>query len=216
MSVTEYEMYLWTVVVVLVTKLCPTLVTPWTVAHQAPLSMGFPRQEYWSGLPFPSPKNLPHPEIEPASPALQADSLPLATRETLTDCGWHYFVCVCVGYKLPLLILHFPSTLLTKATSVKNVSHTVVSNSGIPWTVACQAPLSMEFSRQEYWSEYQFPSPGYFPNPGIEPRSPALQVDSLPSEPPGKQSHKEPPKENISRSSFPRMCQGFKKKKKRP
>ena len=44
--------------------------TPWTVAHQAPLSMGFPRQEYWSRLPFPSPGNLPDPGIEPKSPAL--------------------------------------------------------------------------------------------------------------------------------------------------
>ena len=43
---------------------------PWTVAHQAPLSMGFPRQEHWSGLPFPSPGCLPDPGIEPASPAL--------------------------------------------------------------------------------------------------------------------------------------------------
>ena len=50
--------------------------TPQTVAHQAPLSMGFSRQEYWSGLPFPSPGELPDPGIEPASPALQADSLP--------------------------------------------------------------------------------------------------------------------------------------------
>ena len=49
--------------------------TPWTVAHQAPLSMGFSRQEYWSGLLFPSPGNLPDPGIEPGSPALQADSL---------------------------------------------------------------------------------------------------------------------------------------------
>ena len=45
-------------------------VTPWTVAHQAPLSMGFSRQEYWSGLPFPSPRDLPDPGIEPRSPAL--------------------------------------------------------------------------------------------------------------------------------------------------
>ena len=55
--------------------------TPWTVAHQAPLSMGFSRQEYWSGLPFPSPGDLPNPGIEPASlasPALQADSLLLS------------------------------------------------------------------------------------------------------------------------------------------
>ena len=50
-------------------------VTPWTVAHQAPLSMGFSRQEYWSGLPFPSPGDLPNPGIEPRSPALQADTL---------------------------------------------------------------------------------------------------------------------------------------------
>ena len=47
-----------------------------TVAHQAPLSVGFSRQEYWSGLPFPSPGDPPNPGIEPKSPALQADSLP--------------------------------------------------------------------------------------------------------------------------------------------
>ena len=51
------------------------IATPWIVAHQASLSMGFSRQEYWSGLPFPSPGDLPEPGIEPRSPALQADSL---------------------------------------------------------------------------------------------------------------------------------------------
>ena len=50
--------------------------TPRTVAHQAPLSVGFSRQEYWSGLPVPSPEDLPDPGIEPRSPVLQADSLP--------------------------------------------------------------------------------------------------------------------------------------------
>ena len=50
--------------------------TPWTATCQAPLSMGFPRQEYWSGLPFPSPRDLPDPGIEPKSPAPRADSLP--------------------------------------------------------------------------------------------------------------------------------------------
>ena len=55
-----------------------------------------------------------------------------------------------------------------------------------PWTVDSQAPLSMEFSRQEYWSGLPFPSPGDFPKPGIEPGSPALQAESLQSEPPGK------------------------------
>ena len=57
-------------------KLYPTLVSRWTVARQAPLSMGFSRQEYWSRLPFPSPGDLPTPGIEPRSLALQADSLP--------------------------------------------------------------------------------------------------------------------------------------------
>ena len=57
-------------------KSCPTLESAWTVAHLAPLSMGFPRQGHWSGLPFPSPGDLPDPGIKPGCPALQADSLP--------------------------------------------------------------------------------------------------------------------------------------------
>ena len=57
---------------------------------------------------------------------------------------------------------------------------------GTIWTVAYLAPLSMGFPRQEYWSGLPFPSPGDLPDPGIEPRSPALQADTLPSEPPGK------------------------------
>ena len=56
-------------------RLCCIFATPWSVAHQAPLSMGFSRQEYWSGLPFPSSGDLPNPGIEPRSPALQADAL---------------------------------------------------------------------------------------------------------------------------------------------
>ena len=58
--------------------------TPWTVAYQAPLSMGFSRQEYWSGLPFPSPGDLPDPGIEPGSPALEADAL------TSEPSLWHF------------------------------------------------------------------------------------------------------------------------------
>ena len=57
---------------------------------------------------------------------------------------------------------------------------------GTPWTVAYPAALSMGFSREEYWSGLPFPSPGDLPNPGIEARSPTLQADALPSEPPGK------------------------------
>ena len=68
---TVYKMSAWC----LVAKSCSTLATPWTVTCQAPLSMGFSRQEYWSGLPFPSPGDHPDLGIEPRSPALLADSL---------------------------------------------------------------------------------------------------------------------------------------------
>ena len=60
-----------------------------------------------------------------------------------------------------------------------------------PMDCSCQAPLSMEFSRQEHWSGLPFPSPGDLPNPGIKPGSPASQADSLPSEPPGKPTFKD-------------------------
>ena len=66
------------------------------------------------------------------------------------------------------------------------LSHSVMSNSATLWTAACQAPLSMRFSNQEYPSGLPCPPSGDLPNLGAEPRSPALQVDSLPSEPSGK------------------------------
>ena len=66
----------------------------------------------------------------------------------------------------------------------KSLSH--VRLFATPWTVAYQAPPSMGFSRQECWSGLPFPFPGDLPDPGIEPGSPALQADTLPSEPPGK------------------------------
>ena len=73
----------------LVTKLCLTLVTPQTVACQTLLSIGFCRQEYWSGLPFPSPGDLPDPGLELDSPALQADSLQTELwREALKYLKW--------------------------------------------------------------------------------------------------------------------------------
>ena len=73
------------------------------------------------------------------------------------------------------------------------------------WTVAHQAPLSMGFSRQEYWIGLPYPPPGAIPNPGIEPESPAspaLQVDSLPTEPPGKPRERNlciPPQRKLGR-----------------
>ena len=69
-------MYVVCVCVCVLLRLCPTLCDPVDCTQQAPLSMEFPRQEYWSGLSFPSPGDLLNPGIEPGSPALQADSLP--------------------------------------------------------------------------------------------------------------------------------------------
>ena len=149
--------------------------TPGAVAHQAPRSMGFSRQEYWSGLPFPSPGELPNPGIEPGSPVLQANFLP---SEPLAPLPRKRF--------LPPIFLFLKSSSLEKSSkhNVKLLSR--VQLFVTPWTVACQAPLSMGFPRQEHWSGLPFASPGDLPEPGIEPRSPALQADSLPSEPLGK------------------------------
>ena len=71
-----------------------------------------------------------------------------------------------------------------KKVKVKSLSR--VRLFAAPWTIAYLAPQSLQFSRQGYWSGLSFPSPGELPDPGIEPRSPTLQADALPSEPPRK------------------------------
>ena len=76
----------------------------------------------------------------------------------------------------------------TYSHSHKLLSH--VQLFATPWTITYQAPLCMGFSRQEYWSGLPFPSPGNLSNTGIEPGSPTLQADALPSEPPGKPVNK--------------------------
>ena len=124
--------------------------TPWTIAHQAPLSMGFSRQEYWTSLPFPYSGDLPNPGIKHGSPALQVDSL------LLSHLGSPLF-------SLLLLLSHFSRVRLCAT----------------PDTAAHQAFPSLRFSRQEHWSELPFLSPGDPPNPGTELKSPVLQVDSL-------------------------------------
>ena len=126
--------------------------------------MEFSRQEYWSGLSCPPSGDLPNPEIEPRSPALQADSL-------LSE--------------MPGKPKMAPVMLERKKVKVKVKLLSLVPLFGIPWTVVYQASLSMGFSRQEYWSGLPFLSPGDLPNPGIKPGSPTLQADVLPSEPPG-------------------------------
>ena len=75
--------------------------TPWTAAYQAPLSVGFSKQEYWSGLPFPSPEHFPDPGIQPGSPALQANALTTAFY-------WFYMSCCCLldGVDRKVLINH--------------------------------------------------------------------------------------------------------------
>ena len=114
--------------------------------------MGFSRQEYRSGLPFPSPGDLPDPGTEPTG----------FLTATLARAGGFF---------------------TTEPPEVKSLSR--VRLFATPWTVAYQAPPSMKCSRQEYRSGLPFPSPGDLPDPGIEPGSPALPANALPSEPLG-------------------------------
>ena len=121
------------------------VVTLWAIACQASLSMRFSKQEYWSGLPCPSLGDLPDPGIKPTSlclPHWQVGSLPLA-----------------------------PPGKPSETTKRENENHSVGSSSETSWTVACQAPLSREFSRQEYWSGLPFPPPEDLPDPGVKPES---------------------------------------------
>ena len=132
------------------------------------------RQEYWSGLPFPSPGHLPGPVIEARSPSLQADRsfTEWATREAHSHWSlWrksnnleYISTMICI---LLLCVCYF-------------LSHVRLFAS--PWTVPSQAPLSMGFSRQEHWNGLPFLSSEDLPNPGIKPWSHALQTDSLPFE----------------------------------
>ena len=88
---------------------------------------------------------------------------------------------ISIHKRRKLCEIHFPD--LELSIEVKLLSRVLLF--ATPWTVAYKVPLSIEFSGQENWSRLPFPSPGNLPDPGIEPRSPALQADALPSEPPG-------------------------------
>ena len=151
--------------------------TPGTVAQQAVLSMEFPRQEHWSGLLFPAPGYLPDPGIEAVSPALAGVFFTIEPPRkpiALWSIALTYHSFLLHHFYENFITVYFisASSLCANKVKVNSLSH--VRLFATPWTVAHQAPPSMGFSRQEYWSGLPFPSPGDLPNPGMEPRSPAL------------------------------------------
>ena len=165
---------------------CLTLAAPWTIACWAPLSWEFSRQEYWSRLPFTSPV-VSRVWVQVWNPFSNSH-----------DRQWGTWFC---EVHLPHRVKKLGSVCDNKATkfsgykggerkSGEGTEKTVevllshVRLFATPWTVACQAPQSMGFSRKEYWSGLPFPSPGDLANPGIKSRSPALQAASLPCETP--------------------------------
>ena len=110
----------------------------------------------------------------------------------LGTCGWFWSGTEAFPFPQAAVVscmdgfppLDTSRAIMAAVSEVKLLNH--VRLFATPWTVACQAPLSMGFSRQEYWSGLPFPSPEDLSDSGIEPRSPSLQADALPSEPPGK------------------------------
>ena len=143
---------------------------PWIITCQAPL--WFPRQEYWSGLPFPSLGYFLDPRIKPGSLHFRSILCCSATGEVpfvSSMLAWHMWALSRLSSR-PSLV-----------TELHHISHSVVSNSlWPPLTITLQAPLSMGCSRREYWSGLPWPPPGDLPDPGVEPSSPALQVGSWP------------------------------------
>ena len=115
--------------------------------------MGFPRQEHWSGFPFPSPGDLPDPGIEPVFPALAGRFFTTKPAGKPFERDFPLYAC---------MLSHFRCVTLFETLQ----------------TVAREAPLSTRFSRQEYWSGLPCPPPGDLPDPGIKPESlmsPALE-----------------------------------------
>ena len=134
----------------LVAQSCPTLCDSLDCCPAGSSSMEFSRQEYWRGYPFPSPEHLPDPRIKPGSSTFQADSLPPEPP------GKPYFIYGSVYLLIPCVCAQLPTCIWLFVAR---------------WTVAQQAPLPMEFSKQEYWSGVTFPPPGNLPDPRTEPMS---------------------------------------------
>ena len=154
-------------VCVWVAQSCPTVCDPMDIAHQAPPSMGFSRQEYWSGLPCPPP----------------GGQQTLAKNIIAHIAGWmrtilgKVFQPPCFWVKVDILNI----LVQAHAQSLGRLGFFATQ-----WTVACQAPLFMGFPRQEYWTGLPFLSLGDLPNPGIEPVSPAWAGGFFTTELPGK------------------------------
>ena len=146
-------------------------------SHQVPLSMRFSRQEDWNGLPCPPPGDLPNPGIKPI---------------LLTSSTWEGGFFTTKGTCSALKFYDSPVTL-RKEKLLSRVQLIVII-----WTVAHQVFCPWGFSRQQYWSGLPFPSPGDLPNQGTEPRSPTLQADSLPPEPPGTPTLRKPPSKQLA------------------
>ena len=153
--------------------------TLWSVACQAPLSMGFSTQEYWSGLPCPPPGDLLHPQIEPVS--LMSPALARGFFTTSTKARQKLLII-----RKKIIYIYY---VIQKGDCY--FSRLVMSDSfATPWTIAHQAYLSMGFPKQEYWNGLPFPSPWALPDPGVEPTSLALAGGFFTTEPPGKPLHK--------------------------
>ena len=141
--------------------------TPWTAAYQAPPSMGFSRQEYWSGLLFPPPGDLPSPRIKLIDFLhWWADSLPLNHREA------------------PWVALNNGKIRMSFFSSQSSHNHTIKRKCWVNKTK--HISWLQDFSELLICPYILWLSPGDIPDPVIEPGSPALQADSLPSDPPGK------------------------------
>ena len=132
--------------------------------------------------------DLPGPGKKPVSPAWAEEFLATVPQGSPSLTSW------CYG------------TWQYIASEKVKVLVTCVWLFAIPWVVANQAPLSVEFSRQEYGIGLPFPTPGDLPNLGIEPRSPASQADSLPTEPPGKLTHLQIASQIQNKSNLPEAC----------
>ena len=165
--------------------------TPWITAHQASLSSPTPRV-YSNSCPS---NRWCHPAISSSFVPFSSCSQSLPVSESfpvsqLFTWGGQSIGVSASASVLPMYTQNWSplgwTGWISLQSKVKVKSLSCVRLFATLWTITYQAPPSMGFSRQEYWSGLPFPSPGDLPDPGIEPRSPALQANALTSEPPGK------------------------------